>query len=557
MEYIVFIAAIVVILVMITIAGNLDNSKKKKKYLLKLQKQYGTFSEKEIKPELLESISGYFRKHRKESGQIDDITWNDLELDHLFQRMDCMQSSAGEEYLYYTLRTPITSREKRAEQEALVQFFHTHEKERIHFQALCKEVGKTGKYSFYDYIEYLIALGKRSNLKQHGVNFLFLLSIAAIFVNTSVGLVALFFLICFNMATYFREKDDIAPYITSFLYIMRILRVTQKLEKLNLPELKPYVEVMSRNRKKFKRFSRHANLVMSDMGASGNPMELILDYLKMIFHIDIIKFNSMLGEIQSHVEDVDELVTVVGYMESAIAVGNYRKALKTYCVPEYTTDRSILCQEIYHPYLSNPVKNSIASDTGVLLTGSNASGKSTFLKTIALNAITAQTINTVAGERYRACFFHIYSSMSLRDSLSSGESYYMVEIRSLKRILDAIRESDEPVLCFVDEVLRGTNTVERIAASTQILKGLLENTICFAATHDIELTTLLKDSYVNYHFTEEVVEGDVLFNYKLQNGPATTRNAIKLLETIGYDNDMIMEANEQAEHFLETGVWIA
>ena len=129
----------------------------------------------------------------------------------------------------------------------------------------------------------------------------------------------------------------------------------------------------------------------------------------------------------------------------------------------------------------------------MLLTGSNASGKSTFLKTVALGAIMAQTINTCPADHYEACFFHICSSMALRDDLDSGESYYIVEIKSLKRILD--QAGQYPLLCFVDEVLRGTNTVERIAASTQILKSLgRKNLICFAATHDSELKELLKDS---------------------------------------------------------------
>lgn len=87
------------------------------------------------------------------------------------------------------------------------------------------------------------------------------------------------------------------------------------------------------------------------------------------------------------------------------------------------------------------------------------------------------------------------------------------------------------MLCFVDEVLRGTNTVERISASTEILKSLsAEQVLCFAATHDVELTELLAKEYDNYHFEEEIVEGDVRFNYRLLTGKATTRNAIKLLE---------------------------
>lgn len=88
---------------------------------------------------------------------------------------------------------------------------------------------------------------------------------------------------------------------------------------------------------------------------------------------------------------------------------------------------------------------------------------------VAVNAVLAQTIHTCAAESYHAPIFQIFSSMALRDSMENGESYYIVEIRSLKRILDAAGEWRTPVLCFVDEVLRGTNTVERIAAATQIL----------------------------------------------------------------------------------------
>ena len=112
------------------------------------------------------------------------------------------------------------------------------------------------------------------------------------------------------------------------------------------------------------------------------------------------------------------------------------------------------------------------------------------------------------------------------------------------------------MLCFVDEVLRGTNTVERIAASTQILKSLSQTGIlCFAATHDIELTELLQEDYDNYHFEEDVRDGDVFFNYKLKQGKASTRNAIKLLELMGYDRDIIEKASRQAERFVTEGTW--
>ena len=127
------------------------------------------------------------------------------------------------------------------------------------------------------------------------------------------------------------------------------------------------------------------------------------------------------------------------------------------------------------------------------------------LKMVAVNAALAQTIHTCAAESYHAPIFQIFSSMALRDSMENGESYYIVEIRSLKRILDAAGERRTPVLCFVDEVLRGTNTVERIAAATQILIRLAESgTLGFAATHDIEMMISELNKLDAVHYLEEI-----------------------------------------------------
>ena len=211
---------------------------------------------------------------------------------------------------------------------------------------------------------------------------------------------------------------------------------------------------------------------------------------------------------------------------------------------------------MYHPGMEHPIANSITCERGVLITGSNASGKSTFLKMVAINAILAQSIHTVLAEAYTAPLYRIYTSMALRDDLVGGDSYYIVEIKSLKRILDAAQASGSRVLCMIDEVLRGTNTVERIAASTRILAGFTHQNIqCFAATHDIELTELLKDQYDNYHFEGEVSDNDVHFNYQLQEGPAQNRNAIKLLGILGYDKGIVESAQAMADRFLETGNW--
>ena len=134
----------------------------------------------------------------------------------------------------------------------------------------------------------------------------------------------------------------------------------------------------------------------------------------------------------------------------------------------------------------------------------------------------------------------------------------MVEIKAMKRILDyAGNNPEKHILCFVDEVLRGTNTVERIAASTEILKYLSSiNCTCYAATHDGELTYLLENIYENFHFSEDIIDNDVLFNYKLNSGRATSRNAIKLLSVMGFNESIVENASKRASKFLEGGAWV-
>ncbi|MBQ5677037.1 MAG: hypothetical protein IIV45_18575, partial [Lachnospiraceae bacterium] len=246
-----------------------------------------------------------------------------------------------------------------------------------------------------------------------------------------------------------------------------------------------------------------------------------------------------------------------GKIEAYISIGAYRKSVEYYAIPQLDTKNNhIEAQEMYHPLIDEPVANSFSVNKGMLLTGSNASGKSTFLRMTAINAILAQTAHMALAKSYCGSMFRVYSSMALKDDLEQGDSYFIVEIKALKRILDVVSKDKTPILCFVDEVLRGTNTVERIAASCEILKSLSgQQIMCFAATHDIELTDLLQDSYDNYHFEETIENDDVLFNYRLMKGKARTRNAIKLLGILGYEESIISKANKRAEEFVTKGVW--
>ncbi len=573
MEYIIMAGASAIFVLVIFVTESVRFRKEEKRFIDNLYQNYGKLPEKKYTLERFARMGSYYERH-PETAQIDDITWNDMNMDDVFKRMNYTFSASGEEYLYYKLRTLEQKEENLTHFEEVIQFFDTHADERVKVQILANNLGYTGKYSLYDYLDNLNALGVRSNKKHFICNLLFLVFGAMLWVEFSIGIIGLVGLIIYNIITYFKDKGEIDPYIVSFSYIIRLMKTCDDVVKLNVLPCDGEWHTIKAALKGLSGIKRNSYWIMSPhrgnaAQVSGNITELFVEYIRMVFHVDLMKFNNMLHVVREHAEDVDRLISAIGYLETAIAVGAFRKSMENgWCVPELAEDKEkeagdgnpvgkqiLEMTNGYHPLLSEPVKNSIFADCGVLLTGSNASGKSTFLKTVALNAILAQTVHTCTADRYRASCFRVYSSMALRDNLNSGESYYIVEIKALKRILDGTKENG-PILCFVDEVLRGTNTVERIAASTQILKSLGKTGIlCFAATHDIELTELLKNSFSNYHFEEEVRDGDIFFNYKLQEGKATTRNAIRLLELLGYDEEMIQKASAQAEEFMRTNLW--
>lgn len=515
--------------------------------------------------------------HCSPSFFLDDITWNDLDMELVFRRVNYARSAAGAGELYRMLRCPAMESGTLTERNLLADSMAERETLREQLSMALCEIGFTGKYALEDYLDYLENLGRRNNGKHILMDCLYIPAVFLLFSEPALGVTILFVALVINIMTYFKEKREVDPYLVSFAYILRMIRGAERMAGIldrscRSGSLKAggaesgeifvkYREILRRDIRElgsFRSFSRVAMSMRNPMGGSG-PLDILSDYLKMALHLDLMKFNQMLKVVREKDSEIRELVRTVGTIDACISIAYFRASLESFSRPEQSEDCGLHAEGLYHPLLDEPVKNDMDTKKSVLITGSNASGKSTFLKTVALGAVFAQTLYTVPAGRWRAPFYRVMSSMALRDNLTGGESYFMVEIRALKRILDAAAgEKQTPVLCFVDEVLRGTNTVERIAASSRILQSLTgKGVLCFAATHDIELTHLLESSYENYHFEETIEDGDISFNYLLKKGRAQSRNAIRLLEVMGYDRQVIREAEELAERFLETGEWEA
>ncbi|MFC1693133.1 hypothetical protein ACFL1R_06480, partial [Candidatus Latescibacterota bacterium] len=252
-------------------------------------------------------------------------------------------------------------------------------------------------------------------------------------------------------------------------------------------------------------------------------------------------------KIKNHLKELRVIYETIGYLDALISTASFREHYNDYCNPMFNgVNGKYIVKDIYNPLLIKPVLNTFSFDSqNVLITGSNMTGKTTFLKTMGVNAMLAQTINTCMAERYEAPFVKVISSIVRTDDLVSGKSYYLAEVESILRVLRA-SELEVIHLFILDEIFRGTNSTERLAASIEVLKYLSNNKdYILVSTHDMQLCEVLNHKYSNFHFREEVCKEGLKFDYKLHSGPSTTRNAIALLDYVGYPKIIIENATNR------------
>ena len=556
-----FFAGIVLVILIIAAARN--NRERKKRRLRFLRARYGKVPENEYTAEELASAGLYAADREDAPFTVDDITFNDLALEELYLIMNNTVSSPGDSVLMDWLRHPVFDKTVLDERNRLIELVRSDQGLREKLQLILWEVRRDSGISCYELLRKLDHAEKIGMLKFIASGAALLLGIAFLFIEPIVGLAVIIGVLIFNSASYMHGNTELKLYVKSFKAILRMIEAAKRLSGLKIPELADMLAELGTLADRLKGISRGSFLVTSSSGVGTGLESVLIEYMKMLFHVDLIKFDQMLDAYRGNEETVLRMFELLGTLDTVCSLASFREYLPVYCrgefhFPEEGEAPEIRAEDLVHPLIQSPVPNSFTVSGGNLITGSNASGKSTFLKSIAIAAIMGQTVDTVPAAAFSSPFIRVLTSMALTDNLIGGESYFIVEIRSLRRIMDAAEDttSGVPVLGVVDEVLRGTNTIERIAASSEILAELAGRpAVTMAATHDIELANILAGKYRNLHFEEEIKDGDVLFSYKLKEGPAVTRNAIRLLGLAGYAEEVVMRAQNRAEHFEATGSW--
>ena len=502
-----------------------------------------------------QSISDYWRKrleHQPPKYYIDNLTWNDLDMYDVYKRLNSTYSSVGAEYLFDRLHDLKFDTQEMSDFEKLVGELDSNDPAR---EKILYHLYKLGKQDNNNVCEFIFS-PKERRLHHHYIYpilaSILLSSLLFMIVSWQYALFAVIPSVIINSVIFYKKKYQLDSQLEAVRYITSIVVCAGKLSRIKDEKLQFEINFISKLYKKLKKISGLGNSVLSQ---PMNELGFGIEILKALFMYDFLCYNRIVSTLSKNNEDFHQLWKEIGKIDSAISIASYRRTIEFYITPTFIEDNSLIAKEVYHPLIDDPVCNPAAITKNSVITGSNAAGKSTYIKTLAINCIFAQTINTCLARSF--CFKPsiVVTSMAVRDSVIDGDSYFIAELNSLKRILRYL--NDEVLcMCFIDEILKGTNTIERIAASASILKWFSsQNCLCVVASHDIELTDILDPIYDNYHFRGQITDDGILFDYMLQSGRTTTRNAIKLLEFMDYPSEVFTEAQARVKNFEITHKW--
>lgn len=473
-------------------------------------------------------------QHEPAYQRLPDQTWADLNGDLLFGLLDATVSPVGQQCLYHRLRSPLADEAALHEFEAAATLLAQQPVARG--QALLALDQLTAHEAYY--LTDLLSGQPLPTLP--GARFAPLLALGLLatllggFWLPVLWAGTLAFALT-NAVFHIWHLSRIKNCIRPLLQLGRLRRAGQALQRATLP-LRPLQPLAAP-------LARLGAIMWQVAFLQLKDNLLVLELLKMLLLLDVLVYARCRATVQQHAPAIRTVFEAVGYVDCALAVASFRQRHAT-CVPHFgPADEGIRLQAGYHPLVPGCVPNDLTLNRqGVLLTGSNMAGKTTFMRTLGVNALLAQTLAMCPATAYRAPFCRVLTSLSLADSLPTGKSYYLVEAETMRQLLLACDAAPGSYLLLLDELFKGTNTQERIAANKAVLAYLQPRSWVVAATHDGELGTLLQSSFVEYHFCETVTADDWYFDFRLKAGPLTTRNAIRLLARLHYPAQVVAAA---------------
>jgi len=484
--------------------------------------------------------------------KVDARTAADLDFEALFARVDRCASAVGQQWLRARLRSPLRHGGDLEAFDALVEAVGAPGAPR---DSLRRSLARlTGASSYL--LPYLL----HGDLPERPAGYRLtpvltaaaVLAIAASFAFGVPGFLALVGVCAVNIVVRLSFRRSVAPALGSLPAVRSLLRVGLDLARpgSGLPDA-------TRARldaaiAPIRGLLRTTGWLAIETDARDELSRLFYEYVNLVFLLDVNALLFSLDLLSRRRDALHGVFDAVGEVDGALSTSAFRASLPFWCRPRFTAPGTgLMAVDAIHPLIDAAVPNSLVlAGPSLLVTGSNMAGKTTFLKTLGVNALLGRTLATCAARRWEAPAFDVVAAIGRSESLAEGTSYYLAEVRRVGALLRAADEAS-PRLFLLDELFRGTNTVERIAAGKAVLARLARAPhLAAVASHDLELVPLLHGAYVPYHFREEVADGVLSFDYVLREGPSSTRNAIALLAWAAYPPEVVAEADATVEELV-------
>ncbi|PKK39976.1 MutS-related protein, family 1 [Clostridiaceae bacterium JG1575] len=496
---------------------------------------------------------------QKGSRYLDDITVNDLGLEKVYAEIDRTYTAPGSNVLWNILRDPLTDELDLEQRSRHIEAFRKNRDLRERAQGILCTCG-------YEVLsDYRLPLLSQYSISPKSIALMSLLGLlltAAILYSIATrsienALYTVLPLLLINglyggiverredqaelrKIKGLRTKGGIAFHMASLMNLMGVLQAGVAIAKD--PELSD-VSLGVREHLSAARPLHDSFRIFSWLERIN-----FLDYLAQLFLLKHILYYKTQAKLQKDNGKLRQFVWAVGYLDALVSVAAYQDHLaeegQIFCAPKFIQgDASLSIKDGVHPLVDGCVPNSIELHReGLILTGSNMSGKSTFMRVLGINACLAQTLCLARCRKYEGSLFRILSSIDPEDDTISGKSYFMAEAQAVLRIVKVL-EDGVPTLCILDEMFRGTNPLERISASVAILDFIQrQNCILVLATHDRDIIGLVKNPFQLGYFTETVDSDGLTFDYRLRSGINETSNAIRILDVIGYPKSITDQA---------------
>jgi hypothetical protein len=530
-----------IVLIAVFLILHQSNKRKQKKKIEKLHSAWGKVKSGDFHFNRIRNYADTLNTNAFH--RLTEQTIHDVDFYGLFAFVDRTTSRTGQQFLFKKLLEPTNLQDDPA--KPLVEFFTNDKKLREQVQVELLKLSDSNAYNIPSLLKNeLLERPQWLKLLPFNMAIIVILIVASFLVPAFLPFVVIPLMI--NMMVHYLNKTNAFMFISSFPQLNLLINVSRSLS--NKHEIL-HDGGVKKSIADLKSFQRNASFINFDTGGTiqheliqvGN---LFLELIKGFFLIEVFTFFKVLKALETKHHSIVTLFNYVGNIDASLSIASLRAGSLKTCEPLITPARKeVIVKNIYHPLIANCTANNLTiAEKSILITGSNMSGKSTFLRTFVINSILAQTLHTCFADEFVSPALKQFSSIRIDDDIYEGKSYFFEEVKIMGSLLEEISTSNQN-LFILDEVFKGTNTIERVAAAKAILSYLnSSNNIVIISTHDIELAEMLKEKYDLYHFTETIENDTLTFDHIIKPGPVKTRNAIRILEMFNYPSSIISEA---------------